>query len=77
MQAPPPQQWPPPPGRSAAQAPSPHAPAKLAAPLSDWPPIAGRASARGAASAQVGQGCGASLSLILPQAENSPWWLQV
>jgi hypothetical protein len=74
MQAPPPQHPPPKLGRSLAQEPSPQAPAKLAASLSDRPPIAGRASARGAGSVQVGQGCGASLSLILPQDENSPCW---
>lgn len=55
-------------GGSAAQAPVP----QLAGSLPERPPTEGWASARGAGSVQVGQGWDASLSLIRPQAENSP-----
>jgi hypothetical protein len=50
--------------------------APISAPL-ERPPIEGWARARGAGSWQLGQGCGASLVLIWPQAENSPWSWQL
>jgi hypothetical protein len=75
-QAPPPQQWPPKLGPPLAQAPSPQAIASPP-PSPERLPTAGRARARGAGSVQLGQGWGASLAVIRPQAENSPCSSQV